>query len=82
MIPFDQQAITAEQLALLFGCSPRHALERIACRPGFPERVSLKPAAWIAGEVLAWRDANRVGRQGHRPRPGSTAAGFVRRGAQ
>lgn len=62
-IPFEQRAIGADELGKLFGCSARNALERIACLPGFPERVALRPAMWIAGEVLEWRDRNRAKRR-------------------
>jgi len=59
-IPFEMRAIGAEELGALFGVAARTALETIACKPTFPKRISNKPATWIAGEVIAWRDANRV----------------------
>ena len=62
IVPFKLRAIDAEAVGLLMGCAPRTVLETIACRPDFPKRVSLRPATWVAGEVLKWRDANRVGR--------------------
>lgn len=65
-IPFELRALNAEQVGALLGCCGRQVLERIACRPGFPQRVSLRPATWIAGEVLAWREANRAGRRARR----------------
>lgn len=68
-IPFEHRALNAEQVGALLGYSGRHVLERIACKPGFPRRVSLSPATWIAGEVLAWREEQRLtlaGRRGRR----------------
>jgi predicted DNA-binding transcriptional regulator AlpA len=56
-IPFELRAIDAEQCSELFGVAPRTFLERIACKPGFPKRVSR--SAWIAGEVIEWRDSHR-----------------------
>ena len=70
-IPFEHRALNAEQCGELFGKSPRAFLETVACLPNFPARVSQKPAAWVAGEVIAWRDANRVGRRGRRRLSGS-----------
>lgn len=69
-VPFELRAIDAEAVGMLLGCAPRTVLETIACRPGFPQRVSLRPATWVAGEVLKWRDANRAGgtvRRGRKP---------------
>jgi predicted DNA-binding transcriptional regulator AlpA len=76
-IPFEHRAIGAEEVGQLFGLSARTALETIVCKPTFPKRISNKPAAWIAGEVLAWRDANRVSPRGRRPRSGSRSAANV-----
>lgn len=73
-IPWQQLAYTAEECAPLFGCKPRTFLEEIAPLPNFPVRVRLRPAAWIAGEVIEWRDANRAGQQAHRRKRRSTAA--------
>jgi len=72
-IPFEMQAIDAEGVGLLLGLAPRTVLETVACRPDFPVRVSMKPASWVAGEVLEWREANRAGRQGRPRRRCSTA---------
>lgn len=66
-IPWELRAIGAEEVGLLLGMSPRTVLETVACKEDFPARLTVRPAAWVAGEVLAWRDANRVGRQA-RPR--------------
>lgn len=73
-IPWLEMAIDAETCAGLFGpIKPETFLRTIACRPGFPERVSRCPAAWIAREVIAYRDANRVPirrrRARHLPKP-------------
>ena len=65
-IPWEQLAIDAEGVGKLLGLAPRTVLETIACRPDFPVRVNMRPATWVAGEVLEWRDANRVGRRGRR----------------
>lgn len=70
-IPFELQAIDAESVGLLLGMAARTVLENVACKPGFPARVSLRPATWIAGEVLEWRAANRAGRPGRRRRSGN-----------
>lgn len=62
-IPFEERAINAEEVGVLLGCSARQVLERIACRPDFPTRLSIRPASWIAREVLEWRSANRGGQR-------------------
>ena len=62
-IPWTERAMTAKDCAELWHVSAEHFLARIACRPGFPERLSLKPATWKAGEVLEWRDNNRPKRK-------------------
>lgn len=72
-IPFELRAIGVDEVAALLGQAPRTVLEKIACKPGFPVRLSMRPATWVAGEVLAWRDANRAGRPAHRRRRGSSA---------
>lgn len=74
IIPFEMQAIDAEAVGLLIGYSARTVLETVACRPDFPIRVSMRPATWVAGEVIAWRDANRAGQRVRRRRRCSTAA--------
>lgn len=60
-IPFELRAIDAEGVGQLLGQSARTVLEKIACRPDFPPRVSIRPATWVAGEVLEWRDTARAG---------------------
>lgn len=59
-IPWEKRAIGTEECAALFGLSPRQFLEAVACLPSFPTRIRMRPAYWIAGEVEAWRDANRA----------------------
>lgn len=65
-IPFEERAINAEEVGQLLGCSARQVLERLACKPGFPRRLSVRPASWIAKEVMEWRDLNRADRQARR----------------
>lgn len=65
-IPFEERAISAEEVGVLLGCSARQVLERIACKPGFPARLSIRPASWIAREVLEWRELNRARPRAHR----------------
>lgn len=67
-IPFELRALNADMVGELLGITGRTVLETVACRPDFPKRVSMKPASWVAGEVLAWRDANRGGRRVRRRR--------------
>jgi hypothetical protein len=62
-VPFEFRAINAAAVGQLLGCAARTVLETHACRPDFPARVSIRPATWVAGEVLRWRDANRAGRR-------------------
>ncbi|GGD58173.1 hypothetical protein [Pseudoxanthomonas indica] len=59
-IPYELRAIGAEEVGILLGLAPRTVLETVACRPDFPIRLTKRPATWVAGEVLKWRDANRV----------------------
>lgn len=66
-IPFEMRAIGAEEVGVLLGLAPRTVLETVACRPDFPIRLTMRPATWVAGEVLEWRESNRAGRQA-RPR--------------
>lgn len=59
-VPWELRAIGAYDVGVLLGLAPRTVLETIACRPDFPVRVSMRPATWIAAEVLKWRDENRA----------------------
>lgn len=58
-LPWTELALNADECAALWGVSGSHFLQRIACRPGFPERLTYKPATWKAGEVVEYRDSNR-----------------------
>ena len=62
-IPYALRAIGAEEVGALLGLAPRTVLETVACRPDVPVRLTIRPATWVAGEVLDWREANRAGRQ-------------------
>lgn len=68
-VPFELRAIDADTVGELLGLAGRTVLETVACKPDFPIRISMRPATWVAGEVLAWRDANRSGRLARRRRP-------------
>lgn len=68
LVPFELRAINASAVGELLGLTPRTVLETVACRPDFPIRVSMRPATWVAGEVLKWRDTNRAGLRGRRRR--------------
>lgn len=60
IIPWREQAIDAGEACKLFGLSRERFLRNIACLPSFPARVNARPATWIVGEVLEWREANRA----------------------
>ncbi|GAB2620290.1 hypothetical protein [Novilysobacter erysipheiresistens] len=62
-IPFELQAINAEEAAKLFGLAKFTFLHTIASQPTFPARVNARPATWVIGEVLEWRDNNRTKRR-------------------
>lgn len=59
-LPWTELALNAKECADLWGVSADHFLQRIACRPGFPVRLTYKPATWKAGEVVEYRDSHRV----------------------
>ena len=59
-IPDAHLPLTAKDCAELWCVTPEHFLERIACRPGFPERIQRKPAVWLMGEVLTYRANHRT----------------------
>lgn len=65
LIPYRLQAIGAAEAAKLFGLSRARFLRNIACLPAFPERVNLKPATWIVGEVLDYRENYRASRRNY-----------------
>ena len=62
-IPWQELPMDAKECAAMWKVTPEHFLARIACKPGFPERIGLRPATWKAGEVLEWRDRNRARRK-------------------
>jgi predicted DNA-binding transcriptional regulator AlpA len=64
-IPFEELALSAEEVGHILGKSHRTVLEKLACQPDFPKRISIRPASWRAGDILEYRDANRDGRQAH-----------------
>lgn len=68
-VPFELRAINASAVGELLGLTPRTVLESVACRPDFPVRLTMRPATWVAGEVLKWRENNRYGQ---RARPNRT----------
>lgn len=61
VVPFELRAINARAVGELLGLTPRAVLETVACRPDFPVRLTMRPATWVAGEVLKWRETNRYG---------------------
>ena len=63
VVPFELRAINAAAVGELLGLTARSVLETVACRPDFPVRLTMRPAAWVAGEVLKWRDENRFGQR-------------------
>ena len=69
-----ERAIDKYECARLWGVAPYTFMQRIAAQPGFPERVNRRPAAWIAREVLAWREANRASPRGRQRTSGSSAS--------
>jgi predicted DNA-binding transcriptional regulator AlpA len=66
LVPFALRAINATAVGELLGLTPRSVLETVACRPDFPVRLTMRPATWVAGEVLKWRESNRYGQRARR----------------
>lgn len=60
-VPWELRTINAEAVGQLLRMAPRTVLERVACRPDFSVRLTMRQTTWVAGEVSAWRDRNRVG---------------------
>ena len=58
-IPWTELAMTAAECSELWGITPEHFLATVACKPGFPDRLTFKPATWRAGEVVEYRNSNR-----------------------
>lgn len=81
-IPYELRAIGAEEVGGLLGLASRTVLETIACRPDFPVRLTMRPATWVAGEVLEWRELNRAGRQARPRQRRSKKVSFSNPGAQ
>lgn len=67
-VPFELRAINAAAVGELLGLTRRSVLETVACRPDFPVRLTMRPATWVAGEVLKWRETNRYGLRARRHR--------------
>lgn len=65
-VPWEQLPLTAEECAELWCITPEHFLATVACLPDFPVRVTKKPASWLAGEVIEYRNTNRVGQPKNR----------------
>jgi hypothetical protein len=65
-IPFEELALDAAEVGAILGYAARTVLEDVACKPGFPARLTMRPATWRAGDIIDWRDANRAGRRGRR----------------
>lgn len=62
-IPWTELAMSADECGELFGVTGDYFLRTYACRPGFPARLTKKPATWKAGEVIEYRDQNRFGNE-------------------
>lgn len=62
-IPWTELAMNADECGELFGVTGDYFLRTYACRPGFPARLTKKPATWKAGEVIEYRDSNRFGNE-------------------
>ena len=81
-IPFELRSLDAEQAGELLGYSARYVREDLACRADFPKRVDGDGhPRWIAGELLAWREAIRAGRQVRRRRSRSRSSATASPGA-
>jgi hypothetical protein len=68
-IPFELRSLNAEQAGELLGYKASYIRDHLACRRDFPKRVdSDGHPRWIAGDLIAWREGNRVDRRTHRHR--------------
>lgn len=66
-IPFELRSLDAQQASELLGYAASYIRDHLACRPDFPKRVDRDGhPRWIAGELIAWREANRACRQARR----------------
>jgi hypothetical protein len=82
-IPFELRSLDATEAGELLGYTARTVREELACKPDFPKRVdSDGRPRWIAGELMAWREANRACRRGSRRRSGSKSATSASHGAR
>lgn len=82
-VPFELRSLDAVAAGELLGYTARTVREELACKPDFPKRVdSDGHPRWIAGELLAWREANRAGRRVSRQKSGSRAKANAGRGAR
>lgn len=67
-IPWQELPLTAHECGELFGVTGEHFLATVACRPDFPARVTYKPATWLAGEVVEYRNEHRTPYRAKKPR--------------
>jgi hypothetical protein len=68
-IPFELRSLNAEQAGELLGYTASYIRDHLACRPDFPKRVdSDGHPRWIAGDLIAWRETNRIDRRTGRHR--------------
>lgn len=74
-MPFELRAINVDTVAALLGVAPRTVLEKVSCAPTFPARLTQRPATWVAGEVIKWRDENRAYQPNHRQKPRNRTTG-------
>lgn len=54
-VPWQELPLTADECGELYAVTGDHFLRTYACKPGFPARVTRKPATWKAGEVVEYR---------------------------
>ena len=57
-VPFHLRAIKVEDVGLLLGLTVHEVMD-LSCKIDFPRPVAVEPIAWVAGEILAWRDMHR-----------------------
>lgn len=82
-IPFELRSLDSDQAGELLGYAARYVREDLACRPDFPKRVdSDGHPRWIAGELMAWREATRADRQVRRRRSRSRSSASASPGAR
>lgn len=81
-VPWQELSLTADDCAELWGKCKDVFLREIACQPGFPERLTYRPATWKAGEVLEYRNTNRAGQRVRQRKSGNRASGSAGRGGQ